>query len=66
MLTAIDELGRYLALHLPPSVLRKQNTAGFSDAFEPGRDVDAVAENIVTFDDDVAATYKGRVLRMMA
>jgi len=41
-------------LHLPPGVLRKRDASGRSDAFDARRDVDAIAKNIVAFDDDVA------------
>ena len=54
LLAAIDEVGRHLALHLPPGVLRKRDASRRSDAFDARRDVDAIAKNIVAFDDDVA------------
>ena len=51
---SIDEVGRHLALHLPPSVLGNRDAARLGDAFDPRRNVDAVAEDIVALDDDVA------------
>ena len=54
LLTGIDEVGRDLALHLPPSVLGNRDAASFSNALEPGRDVNAVAKDVLAFDDDVA------------
>src|SRR5262249_36930054 len=43
-----------LAAHLLVSRSREADTARLGDAFETGGDVDAVAEDIVTLDDDVA------------
>jgi len=37
LLAAIDEVGRHLALHLPPGVLRKRDASGRSDAFDAPR-----------------------------
>jgi hypothetical protein len=41
-------------LHLPPDVLGNRDATKLCDAFDPRRDVDAVAQDIVTLDDDVA------------
>ena len=54
VLAGIDEVGRHLALHLPPRVLGDRNAARFGDAFDPRRDVDAVAKDILALDDDIA------------
>jgi hypothetical protein len=54
VLATIDEVGRHLALHLPPGILRKRDASGRRDALDPRHDVDAVAKDIVAFDDDVA------------
>jgi hypothetical protein len=40
-------------LHLPPSVLGNRDTTGFGDTFDPRRDVDAITEDVLAFDDDV-------------
>ena len=42
------------ALHLSPYVLGDRNAARFGDSLESRRDVDAVAIDIFTFDDDIA------------
>ena len=57
-----------LAADLPLRVVGNADAAGLGDAFQPGGDVDAVAENIVVIDDDVAdvdadAEFDARVLR---
>jgi len=54
LLPAIDEVGRHLALHLPPGVLGNRDTAGFGDALDTSRDIHAIAKNVVALDDDVA------------
>ena len=54
LLAGVDEVGRHLALHLPPCVLGDRNAAGFGDAFDPRRDVDAVAKDVLALDDDIA------------
>ena len=54
LLASIDEVGRHLALHLPPGVLGNRDAARLGDAFDPRRDVDAVAKDIITLDDDIA------------
>ena len=54
LLPSIDEVGRHLALHLPPSVLGNRDAAGFGDALDPRRDVDAVTKDVLALDDDVA------------
>ena len=54
LLAGVDEVGRHLALHLPPGVLGDRNAARFGDAFDPRRDVDAVAEDVLALDDDIA------------
>ena len=43
-----------LAPDLAVSVIRDADAAGVRDAFEASRDVDAVAEDVVVVDDDVA------------
>ena len=42
-----------LASHLSVSVVGDADAARLGDAFEPRSDVDAVAENVTVFDDDV-------------
>ena len=54
LLAGIDEVGRHLALHLPPGVLGNRDAARFGNALDPRRDVDAVAKDILALDDDVA------------
>ena len=54
LLAGIDEVGCHLAAHLPPGVLGNGDPARFGDALDPRRNVDAVAKDIVTFDDDVS------------
>ena len=54
LLADIDEDGRHLAPHLPPSILRNRDATRFSDSLDPRRDVDAVAKNILAVDDNVA------------
>ena len=54
LLAGVDEVGCDLALHLSPGVLGNRDTAGLGDAFDPRGDIDAVAEDIVAFDNDVA------------
>ena len=54
LLAGVDEVGRNLALHLPPYVLGDRNAARFGDAFDPRRDVDAVAKDVLALDDDIA------------
>ena len=54
LLAGIDEVGRDLALHLPPSVLGNRDAARFGNALDPRRDVDAVAKDVLALDDDVA------------
>src|SRR5258708_18337722 len=46
--------GLDLAPHLPKSVSGNADTAGFGNAFEPCRDVDAVAEDVVPLDQNIA------------
>ena len=43
-----------LAADLPIGVIGDANAARLGDAFQPRRDVDAVAEDVVAVDDDVA------------
>ena len=54
LLAEIDEIG----LNFPEDVIvgrpRKTNTAGLCDPLEPRGDIDAVAENVVAFDEHVA------------
>jgi hypothetical protein len=54
LLADINEIGRHLALHLPPDVLGNRDATRLCNAFDPRRDVDAVAQDIVTLDDDIA------------
>src|SRR5262249_13101719 len=42
-----DEDGCHLALYLPPYVLRNRNAARFGDTLKSGRDIDAVAQDVV-------------------
>ena len=53
----LAEIGKFrsdLAIHLIVGRRRQTDAAGFSDALEPRRDIDAVAEDVVHADDDVA------------
>ena len=50
LLAQISELDRDLAADLVVSRRRDADTAGLRDAFEPRRDVDAVAENVVAIE----------------
>ena len=43
-----------LAANLPVGVVGDADAAGLSDSFKPRGNVDAVAENVVVIDDDVA------------
>ena len=54
MLAKIDKVGRHFALHLPPSVLGNRDATRFSHAFKPCRDVDTVAKDIITLNNDIA------------
>jgi hypothetical protein len=54
VLAAIGKLRHDLAAHLAERVLRKADATRFGDAFEPGRDVDAVAQDIVALDQHIA------------
>ena len=54
LLTHIGKLGLDLAAHLPEGVFGDADPTGLGDAFEPGGDVDTVAENVVTLDQDIA------------
>jgi hypothetical protein len=48
------KLGLDLAAHLPEGVFGDADPIGLGDAFEPGGDVDAVAEDVVTLDQHIA------------
>src|SRR6185437_15052383 len=50
----VDELRIDLAAHLSPGVLRDRNAAGLGNAFEPSREIDAVAINVIAFNYDIA------------
>ncbi len=54
LLADIGELGIDFAAYLSEHVLREADAAGFGDALEPCRDVDAVAVNITILGNDVA------------
>ena len=54
LFAGIDEVGRDLALNLPPGVLGNRDAAGLGDAFDPRCDIDAVSKNIVTLDNNIA------------
>jgi hypothetical protein len=54
LLSGIDKVGRDFALNLPPSVLGNRDSARLGDAFDPRRDVDAVAKDVSALDDDIA------------
>jgi hypothetical protein len=41
-------------LHLPPGVLGNRDAARLSNAFDPRRDVDTVAKDIITLNNDIA------------
>ena len=51
---SIYKVGCHLALHLPPSVLRNRDAARFSNSLDPRRDVDAISQDVLALDDDVA------------
>jgi hypothetical protein len=53
LLADIDEFNIDFAPHLTYGVLRDANAAGLGDAFEPRSDVDAVAVDVLRFDDHV-------------
>src|SRR5262245_11768456 len=52
--TLVDELDFELVANLVTYHRRTRNTAGPCQRFEPGGQVDAIAVEIVAFDDDVA------------
>src|SRR6516164_3495903 len=52
-LPQIDKLGRNRSAHMPPGVGGYADTAGRSEAFEPCREVDTMAVDVVRRDDDV-------------
>src|SRR5439155_10341107 len=54
LLADVGELGFDLAAHLAKSIFGDADAAGLGDAFEPCRDVDAVAEDVVALDQDIA------------
>jgi hypothetical protein len=41
-------------LNLSPSVLGNRDAARLGNSFDPRRDVDAIAKNVITLDDDIA------------
>ena len=53
-LAHINELGPDLASNMIVGRRRDADTPGLCDALEPGRDVDAIAKDIVRLDDHVA------------
>ena len=54
LLAEIDEMRLDPAPHMFVSAAGNENAAGLADAFEPRRDIDAVAENVVALDEHVA------------
>ena len=50
----VGELRRDFAAHLAKGVFGEADASGFGDGFEPCRDVDAVAEDVVALDQDIA------------
>jgi hypothetical protein len=54
LLADIGKLGVDLAAYLPERILRQADAARCGDAFEPGRDVHAVAQDIISLDQNVA------------
>ena len=54
LLAEIDEIRIDFAAHMIVCRTREQHAARLADAFEPRRDIDAVAENVVALDQDVA------------
>src|SRR6516165_7462721 len=54
LLTHIGKLGLDLAAHLPEGVFGNTNPIGLGHPLQPGRDVDAVAEDVVTLDQHIA------------
>jgi len=54
LLTHIGKLGLDLAAHLPEGVFGNANPIGLGHPLQPGRDVDAVAEDVVTLDQHIA------------
>jgi hypothetical protein len=53
-LTPIDKLCRDFTIDEVVCSTRETNAAGLGDCFEPGRNIDALAEDVVAFDDHVA------------
>jgi len=54
LLPQIDEGLRQLVADLAPDILRKTDAARVRDAFQPRRDVDAVAQQVGAIDHDIA------------
>src|SRR5262249_3195823 len=54
LLAEISKLCPDLAAHLAKSVLGDADPAGLADAFQPCRDVDSIAEDVVALDKDIA------------
>ena len=57
LLAEVVKLGIDFAAHLAEGVLRDADAAGLGDAFEPSRDVDAIAVDVAVFDNDVAEVH---------
>src|ERR1700730_7428356 len=54
LLADVGELGFDFAAHLAERVFRDADAAGLGDAFEPCRDVDAVTEDVIPLDQNIA------------
>src|SRR5215831_2041218 len=57
LLSKVDELGGNHSAHMPPRIGGDADSAGWGEALEAGRDIDAVAINVVRRHDDVAEIY---------
>ena len=54
LLAEVGELDSHFAVDLPVHIIGNADAARLCDTFKPRRDVDAVAEDVVPFYDDVA------------
>jgi hypothetical protein len=54
LLSCVDKVGCHLASNLPPSVLRNRDAARFSNSLDQCCDVDAISQDVLTLNDDVA------------
>ncbi len=54
LVAKVFELGGDLAAGLAPGILGQANSAAFRQGFEPSGDIDAVAEQVILLDDNIA------------